>query len=303
MDLDLRKLRYFVTVADCASFRAAAQQLHVAQPALSRQVRALEADFGVVLLVRSGRGVVLTDEGRRILHEGRSLLHSSAELVGRARRSTAVRRRFTVGFRPGIGVTALARRFQETYPRLVLDLVVTSARDQVDLALDGRVDVSLVRSPWASDGLECVRLFVEPRVVVIAARHPIAALGRVSVHELRWLGLLQSATDVPELSGMAPDPRPGVSPRMGSGTFDVRAVERFERVAAGQGALVVPLSVAAIYQRADLATVTLDGAAPSEVLLVRRNGNDDPVVGDFTRLAIAELQPSRDQEDPLEASV
>ena len=118
---------------------------------------------------------MVTNEGRRVLNEARSLLHSSAELVRRARQAGLPGRTFTVGFRPGIAVTALARRFQQNHPRVALDLVVTSARDQADLLLSERADAGLVRSPCDVDELQCVPLFDEPRVVVIATNHPIAA--------------------------------------------------------------------------------------------------------------------------------
>src|ERR1700710_149711 len=63
MDLDLRKLRYFVAVADRLHFGRAADELHIAQPVLSRQVRALEHDLGTPLLIRDSHGVELTDAG------------------------------------------------------------------------------------------------------------------------------------------------------------------------------------------------------------------------------------------------
>ena len=65
--MDARRLRYFVTVAQLGSFSAAARRLHIAQPALSRQVKALEAMLGVALLVRDARGVSLTHEGEELL--------------------------------------------------------------------------------------------------------------------------------------------------------------------------------------------------------------------------------------------
>jgi len=71
MDLDLRKLRYFVAVADRLHFGRAADDLHIAQPVLSRQIRALEHDLGTPLLTRDSHGVVLTDAGRQLLADGK----------------------------------------------------------------------------------------------------------------------------------------------------------------------------------------------------------------------------------------
>jgi DNA-binding transcriptional LysR family regulator len=83
MDLDLRKLRYFVAVADRLHFGRAADELHIAQPALSRQIRALEQDLGASLFTRDRHRVELTDAGRQLL----------ADAGPRARRRAADPRR------------------------------------------------------------------------------------------------------------------------------------------------------------------------------------------------------------------
>src|SRR5215469_12092178 len=77
LDLDLRKLRYFVAVADRLHFGRAADELHIAQPALSRQIRALEQDLGAVLFTRNRHGVALTDAGRQLLADAGPLLASA----------------------------------------------------------------------------------------------------------------------------------------------------------------------------------------------------------------------------------
>ncbi|MGQ4444735.1 LysR family transcriptional regulator, partial [Streptomyces violaceoruber] len=91
MDLDLRKLRYFVAVADRLHFGRAADALHIAQPALSRQIRALEQDLGASLFTRDSHGVTLTDAGRQLLDDAGPLLASAH----------AVRRRVSVAERGG----------------------------------------------------------------------------------------------------------------------------------------------------------------------------------------------------------
>src|SRR3954452_21348930 len=108
-DLDLRKLRYFVAVADQLHFGRAAEELHIAQPVLSRQIRALEQDLGDSLFTRDLHGVVLTDAARQLLSDPVPLLPPAAA----AGRGVAVAargsRRLVVGFRTGIPVIPAAR--------------------------------------------------------------------------------------------------------------------------------------------------------------------------------------------------
>ena len=85
MDLDLRKLRYFVAVADSLHFGRAADELHIAQPALSRQIRALEHDLGTPLFTRDSHGVALTDAGRQLLTDAGPLLASAHAVRRRVR--------------------------------------------------------------------------------------------------------------------------------------------------------------------------------------------------------------------------
>src|SRR5688572_30338265 len=83
--MELRHLRYFIAVAESLSFTKASARLRVAQPALSRQVQALEDELGVDLLKRSPRGVMLTAEGKLFLAEARDLTVRAAESVDRVR--------------------------------------------------------------------------------------------------------------------------------------------------------------------------------------------------------------------------
>ena len=86
MDLDLRKLRYFVAVAEASGFRRAAEVLRVAQPALTRQIRSLEGDLNTQLFTRSRRGVELTDAGRQLMAEAPVLLDSANAMRARLSR-------------------------------------------------------------------------------------------------------------------------------------------------------------------------------------------------------------------------
>ena len=111
MDLDLRKVRYFAAVAEHTSFLRAAEALHIAQPVLSRQIRALESELKVTLFDRDTRGTRLTAAGEAMLEEAHSLLAAAEAAQRRVRDAAAGSRRFTVGFTPGVSITPAVREF------------------------------------------------------------------------------------------------------------------------------------------------------------------------------------------------
>ena len=89
MDVDLRKLRYVLAVAEELHFGRAAQRLHIAQPVLSRQIRMFEGELGAELFVRDRRHTELTPAGEQLLHDAKPLLASAAALLRRSRMNTS----------------------------------------------------------------------------------------------------------------------------------------------------------------------------------------------------------------------
>src|ERR1700754_4910833 len=144
-DLDLRKLRYFVAVAEELNFIRAAERLHIAQPVLTRQIKALENELGVDLFVRSTRGTALTPAGVGFVDDARSILRSAVAMRRRVRQLARGGSRLTIGFMPGILPTATVRALRDRFPGLTVEVVRTSYDDQVEMVLDGRIDASFVR--------------------------------------------------------------------------------------------------------------------------------------------------------------
>ena len=147
MDLDLRKLRYFVAVADRLHFGRAADDLHIAQPALSLEIRALEHDLGTPLLTRDSHGVALTDAGRQLLTDACPLLASAHAVRRRVTVAARGSQRLMVGFRAGIAVTPAVRLFADRHPDVLVDMQRIEGDDQATMLLDGRIDVGYVRLP------------------------------------------------------------------------------------------------------------------------------------------------------------
>jgi DNA-binding transcriptional LysR family regulator len=142
MDIDLRKLRYFMAVARRGNFSRAAEDLYIAQPVLSRQIRALESELGAVLFTRGPGGAALTQAGAQLAADAEPLL-ADAEALGR-RVAQAARKsgQFTVAFMPGLIVTDAVRAFGAAHPELTVEVLRTSRADQAEVLHDGRADVS-----------------------------------------------------------------------------------------------------------------------------------------------------------------
>jgi DNA-binding transcriptional LysR family regulator len=140
MDLDLRLVRYFVTLADELHFGRAAAKLHISQPALSKQMRRLEDQLGFRLLVRDSRHVALTAEGDRFLREARILLAQATRMTHP--RAPGVRMAHVFGLDTS---RRIADAFADTYPDVpVTEHSIDSAR-QFTALLAGLLDVAIIR--------------------------------------------------------------------------------------------------------------------------------------------------------------
>ena len=194
--MDLKQLEYFVHVAEFGSFTQSSRFLRVAQPALSRQVRALEVELRQTLFQRNGRGVTLTEPGRRLLEHARGILQQ----VQRAchdleQQRGAVSGRVVIGLPPSVSRTLtgpLVRAFRERFPGASFGIVEGLSDHLLEWLAVGRVDFALVYSGSAPPSIELEPLRVEPMFLVGArpARGgarlvgPAVSLAQVAAAEL-----------------------------------------------------------------------------------------------------------------------
>lgn len=293
-DLDLRKVRYFLAVAEQLNFGRAAEALHIAQPVLSRQIRALEHDLGAPLFVRGPRGTALTAAGEQLLVDAPALMLEAAAIrrrVGRAAGGGS----FVVGFMPGLTVTGPVRALRAAHPDLTVDVLRTNWDDQVAVILDGRVDVGYLRLPVDQRGLHLEPLMREPRVVVFPHLHRLAGKDQVEIADLADEALLQDPDAVPEWRDLVTGSRrglPGRPPLEGAPSAPRTVEEKLEHVAAGRGIVVLPASTAAYYRRPDIAQATIVDIGPNQVCLAWRAGRRAPLVHEFAALAHADHPPA-----------
>jgi DNA-binding transcriptional LysR family regulator len=278
MDLDLRKLRYFVAVADRLHFGRAAEELHIAQPALSRQIRALEQDLGTPLLIRDSHGVVLTEAGRQLLTDAGPLLASAQAVRRRVTVAARGSQRLMVGFRAGIAVTPAVRLFAERHPDVLVDVQRIEWDDQAPMLLDGRIDVGYVRLPIDEAGLRVTPLYTEPRVAVLPAGHRLAGKDQVTEADLDGEPLVWPA---------GPATQPTRRPHPDAG-YLVRGVdETLEHVAAGRGISFLARSATVFYTHPEVSYVPVPDLAPDQVCLAAAASRTSPLVNDFLTAAQA----------------
>lgn len=168
--MDLKQLEYFVQVAELGSFTRASEVLRVAQPALSRQVRALEVELRLNLFHRNGRGVALTEPGQRLLAHGRGILQQ----VQRAREDLEEARgapvgRLALGVPPTVGrllTSSLVQAFREQLPRATLTMVEGLSTYVLEWLAQGRIDMAVVYNAAPSAALDLVPVLEQPLMLV-----------------------------------------------------------------------------------------------------------------------------------------
>jgi len=186
--MELRQLRYFVTVAEHLHYGRAAKQLHMAQPPLSQQIRRLEVDLGVELFRRTSRRVELTEHGAQLLEAARRVLAEAdvvRDLAEGLEGGTVGHLR--IGFVASVfnwGLAPLLRRFREENPGVEVTAMQMPVTDQVDALLDNRIDIGFTLARLTYDHLRVQVIAVEPLVAVLPSDHPHADDERVQLSDL-----------------------------------------------------------------------------------------------------------------------
>ena len=189
--MELRHLRYFVSVAEMENVSRAALKLHVSQPALSAQIRDLEDEIGFLLLERTAKSVRLTKAGRAFLDEARAVLQRADEAVKKARAiAGAEPAELDVGYSPTPVAEILPktlRAFQHAMPKIHVRLQDWTNQAILDGVRDGRLQLGLIVSPPKASSLRDLRyeeLFHERVCVVVAWHHPFARRRAIPLTEV-----------------------------------------------------------------------------------------------------------------------
>lgn len=287
-------MRYLEAVARHRHFTRAAEELHVAQPALSQQVRKLEAELGVGLLERTTRSVRLTEAGalataraRAVLAEVDALRHEIDELRGLVRGTVAIGALLPAG---ALDVPALLARFKERHPGVEIELREGTAGEMHGLLEAGELDAAFaLESAPPPPRLGRLRLSGEELVLAMSRSHPLAADRPLAVGELAGEPLIAfrrgSAARHALDQAFA---RAGVAPRIrleGSDLLLIRAL-----AAQGFGLAALPRSFAEL-PGPPLAIRAIEPAVRLDVTLLWRDQRAQPPAAraflDFVRRGAA----------------
>ncbi|MGQ4383943.1 LysR family transcriptional regulator [Streptomyces sp. SAS_270] len=279
-DVHGRDLRYFVAVADELHFTRAAERLYVSQPALSKQIRALERQLGAELFHRDRHGVELTSAGAELLPHARRVLaawEEGAAAVERARaaqRSTLVVGMSTSPGRGGL-LPAIRSRFTSAYPEATVRLKQVSWEDPTAGLADGAVDVAFVWLPLPDARRYAWTVVAEePRLVALPDTHPLAAREEVDFADLAdepFLALPGSAGPLRDY-WLALDARDGRAPRIGAEIASTE--ETYEALVAGLGVCLVAAGNAPLITLGGVTTRPVRGVGPSRYALAWRKEDD-----------------------------
>jgi DNA-binding transcriptional LysR family regulator len=319
MNLELRQLRYFVTVAEELHFGRAAARLHMTQPPLSQAIAALEDGLGTALFLRNRRTVALTPAGSALLPEAKRLLGEAAALPELARRAASGEAgRLALAFVTSADYSVLPpflRRYSERYPGVQLSLHEATSDVQADELLRGRIDAGLLIPPLpdrARAALDYMKVLDEPLILCAPAGLPLPpsttagtrgraraapASGRADPAEAPCLGAPVRLQDLPPLP-LIIFPRAispalhdailscfraaGITPAIGQQAIQMQTIVSL--VSSGMGLALVPQSVSNLMRPGVEYRALADPTPLVETGIAWRRDNPSPVLKGFLEL-------------------
>jgi DNA-binding transcriptional LysR family regulator len=300
--MDLRQLRYFVAVAEELHFSNAARRLRIAQPALSRQIQALERELAVQVLLRNRRKVQLTPAGQVFLDRTRLLLSRVEDAVLAAQRASGgVSGSLNLGF---VGsatydvLPAVLRAFRKIAPHVDLTLSEMTVHAQLEALTEKRIDIGLLRLPARTPGLVFRTIAREPLYLALPSSHRLAQ---------------QSVVRLSALAGepfvLYPDhPRPswtefviglcqqaGFQPIIVQRTVEIQTT--LSLVAAGIGVSVVPACIGNIIRKEVVYRRLTGVRARTELQVAYREEDPSPVVQTFLKVMWQAIRAHNEGEE------
>jgi DNA-binding transcriptional LysR family regulator len=289
--MEMHQLTYFESVSRHLHFTRAAQELNVAQPSVSQQIRKLETELGTPLFHRMKRHVALTEAGQTFLPHARAVLQRLEEARLEVQELSGMRRgTLAVGAPPSVGTHLLPRAlaaFSQRHPGIALTFREAGSRTLISQLEEGELDLAIVIQPIRHPALETLPLLEEELLLAVPRHHPLASgRSRVPLAQLRdepFVLLREGAYDLREQT-LAACRRAGFEPVVALDGGEMDSMLRF--VAAGIGVAILPAMVLADVERGFDAAVVVRRLRPrlsrSLVLARRRDRYFSAAAREFT---------------------
>ncbi|HEX8606048.1 MAG TPA: LysR family transcriptional regulator [Pseudoduganella sp.] len=290
--MDLRRLRYFVAVAEEGNVTRAAERLGIGQPPLSQQILTLERELEVQVFYRTGHGVSLTEAGKALLVDARRLLNDAQQAVLNAQRAG---RGETGQLHLGLTASAafhpivrsLIRGFRGTYPGVALTLTEGTTTQLLALLEEGRLDLALLRPGTHSfAGIALYQIASEPMKVVLPVGHPLARSRRIPLTALAGESfVLIPREDSPMLHDEILNAcrQAGFEPLPGQQAPQLSSVVNL--VSAEFGVSIVPASVSQIRAEGVVYVDIADAQVVTNLALASRDAGQSAKVRNFLAVA------------------
>ena len=293
MDVPIHVIRYFCVLAEELHFGRAAERLSITPPSLSQQISRLEQQLDVKLFDRSPRKVELTAYGRALLPLARRVQDDHDQLLAWGRsiqrdQRTPLLRVGVVAAGAGALTTAAIAATMQAIPHARIEMRRLGFFDVASELENGRVDVVFAPAPMPlPPRIRIEPLWLEPRVLVVPAGHPLAGRESVSIIETNNEVFVAVAGGVPDVvDWWLVDPRPdGTRAKRGPTAESVDGL--FELVAAGAGVNIAGQSASRQYRRDELAFVPVSDIEPATIVLCSLSDSLNPMVKTFRETAQA----------------
>jgi DNA-binding transcriptional LysR family regulator len=297
--MELRQIRSFLSIAETLHFGRTAELIHLSQPALSLQIRALEEEVGVRLFERNRRKTTLTAAGFAFRNDAASAVSQLDQAIRRARLAAEGKLGLLrIGFISTAGneiVPNLVRRFRESNPEVVFSLRNILTTDQIQMLGAGSLDIGFLRLPIGEHPeLDVVAVHREPFVVVTPLSHKLAKRKRVALHELSGEDFVMYERSYAPgfhdlIFGMVRDA--GVIPNVCQTAGQMPTL--ISLVDSGMGISILPASAVKHSGASVVACEIADKIAMSEIAIAVNKGNRAAVAANFRSLALKELGRGR----------
>ena len=186
--MELRHLRYFIAVAEELNFTKAAQRMCTVQPSLSQQIKDLEQEVGVQLLMRTNRKVELTTEGVAFLKEARlSLEHAEKAIMDARQIAQLSKEQLNIGFVPVAEMKVfpyIMPNIRAQFPELKIHFHSLMDIDQITAVRKGEIDIAFTRYIEESPEIEAVQIFSEPLALIVPKNSPLAEQRHISIKSM-----------------------------------------------------------------------------------------------------------------------